>query len=229
MHGGRSTGARSVEGKRRQAEGHEHWLRLVRGQGRKPGPAKGTGGRPRKTAMIDPAERLRADTLAALGTNRPKGRSTPMPDAPDQELWSFIEQVMADMQIRPMPSKPVLAVSNSEPPLPAIASPPPELTLVHDANVLASDVEAIGTLAMARIKETLAMAKPFDPADANYVALLKFTASVYGSTMNTILRADENRLRHRAVDRLPELLERVAEEERKRDARRTIEGTVRET
>jgi hypothetical protein len=95
---------------------------------------------------------------------------------------------------------------------------------VHDANVLASDVEAIGRLAMTRIKETLA--KPFDPADPSYVALLKFTASVYGSTMNTILRADENRLRHRAVDRLPELLQRVAEEERKRDARRTIEGTV---
>ena len=125
--------------------------------------------------------------------------------------WRFIEQ-------------PVQSVSNPEAPLPAIASPPPELTLVHDANVLASDVETIGALAMARIKETLA--KPFDPADANYVALLKFTASVYGSTMNTILRADENRLRHRAVDRLPELLQRVAEEERKRNARRTIEGTL---
>ena len=125
--------------------------------------------------------------------------------------WRFIEQ-------------PVQSVSNPEAPLPAIASPPPELTLVHDANVLASDVEAIGRLAMTRIKETLA--KPFDPADASYVALLKFTASVYGSTMNTILRADENRLRHRAVDRLPELLERVADEERKRDARRTIEGTL---
>jgi hypothetical protein len=76
-------------------------------------------------------------------------------------------------------------VSNPEPPLPPIPSPPPELTLVHDANALASDVEAIGRLAMTRIKETLA--KPFDPADASYVALLKFTASVYGSTMNTIL------------------------------------------
>ena len=125
--------------------------------------------------------------------------------------WRFIEE-------------PVPSVSNPEAPLPAIASPPPELTLVHDANVLASDVETIGALAMARIKETLT--KPFDPADANYVALLKFTASVYGSTMNTILRADENRLRHRAVDRLPELLQRVAEEERKRNARRTIEGTL---
>jgi hypothetical protein len=119
--------------------------------------------------------------------------------------------------------KPILAVSNPEQ-LPPIASPPPELTLVHDANALASDVDAIGRLAITRIKETLA--KPFDPADENYVALLKFTASVYGSTMNTILRADENRLRHRAVDRLPELLNRVRDEERKREARRTIEGTL---
>jgi hypothetical protein len=134
-----------------------------------------------------------------------------MPDVPEEARWRFIEE--------PAPS-----VSNPEPPLPAIASGPPELTLVHDANVLASDVEAIGQLAMARIKETLAT--PFDPAGENYVALLKFTASVYGSTMNTILRADENRLRHRAVDRLPELLERVAREERKREARRTIEGTL---
>ena len=132
-----------------------------------------------------------------------------MPDAPEEARWRFIEQ--------PAPS-----VSNSEGPLPAI--PPSEFTLVHDANALASDVEAIGQLAMARIKETLA--KPFDPADENYVALLKFTASVYGTAMNTILRADENRLRHRAIDRLPELLKRVAEEERKREARRTIEGTL---
>ena len=147
-----------------------------------------------------------------------------MPDAPEEALWRFIEQVMDDIPVRPPRPKPVLAVSNPEPPPPAVVSPPPELTLVHDANALASDVEAIGRLAMTRIKETLV--KPFDPADASYVALLKFTASVYGSTMNTILRADENRLRHRAVDRLPELLKRVAEEERKREARRTIEGTL---
>jgi hypothetical protein len=206
MHGGRSTGARSIDGKLRQAEGRERHFRRLRALGRKPGPAKGTGGRPRKTAL----ERLRADTLEALDAGRLKKRSTPMADTPEQRRWRFIEQ-------------PVPSVSHPEPPLPA-ALPPPELTLVHDANVLASDVEAIGQLAMARIKETLA--KPFDPADASFVALLKFTASVYGTTMNTILRADENRLRHRAVDRLPELLERVAEEERKRAARRTIEGTV---
>jgi hypothetical protein len=126
--------------------------------------------------------------------------------------------------------KPALVVDNPEPgppPLLPIAVSPPELILVHDAdavNALASDVEAIGTLAMARIKETLS--KPFDPSDANYTALLKFVSSVYGSTMTTLLRADENRLRRRVVDRLPELLQRVAEEERKREARRTIEGAL---
>jgi hypothetical protein len=222
MHGGHSTGARTIDGKQRQAEGRERHLRRLRGQGRKPGPPKGTGGRPRKAAMVDPAERLRVDTLEALGAKR---RSTPMADTSEQELWSFIEQVMTNMPARPPSPKPVLAVSNPQPA--ATSASPAELTLVHDANLLASDVEAIGQLAMARIKETLA--KPFDPSDASYVALLKFTASIYGTTMNTILRADENRLRNRAVDRLPELLERVAEEERKRDARRTIEGTARET
>jgi hypothetical protein len=209
MHGGHSTGACSIDGKLRQAEGRERYLRRLRGEGRKPGPAKGTGGRPRKTALVDPAEWLRLDTLAALRPDQLKRRNTLMSDASEEAGWRFIEQ----------PGPPV---SNPEPPSLAIASQPPQLTLVHDANALASDVEAIGRLAMTRIKETLA--KPFDPADENYVALLKFTASVYGSAMNTILRADENRLRHRTVDRLPELLRRVAEEERKRAAR-TIEGS----
>ena len=54
-------------------------------------------------------------------------------------------------------------------------------------------------------------------------------AQTTGLAVNAQLRADENRLRHRAVDRLPELLERVAREERKRAARRTIEGKLRDT
>ena len=121
--------------------------------------------------------------------------------------------------------KPRLVVSH-EPADEGERAPTRALTLVHDADALAKDVTTIGQLAMARIKETLS--KPFDPADPNYQALLRFTSGVYNSTMTTMLRADENLLRARAVDRLPELLERVAEEERKRDARRIIEGTVRE-
>src|SRR5262245_44938878 len=96
------------------------------------------------------------------------------------DLRRLADKLFADLpknEPPPPPPKPVLAVSNPEPRLPAIASPPPELTLVHDANALASDVEVIGHLAITRIKETLA--KPFDPADPSYVVLLKFTASVY--------------------------------------------------
>jgi hypothetical protein len=97
-------------------------------------------------------------------------------------------------------------------------APTRALTLVHDADALAKDVATIGQLAMARIKETLS--KPFDASDPNYQALLRFTSGVYNSTMTTMLRADENLLRARAVDRLPELLARVAEEEHKRLDRR---------
>jgi hypothetical protein len=67
---------------------------------------------------------------------------------------------------------------------------------------------------------------PTDRGDGN---LLRAQTTAAGLAVNAQLRADENRLRHRAVDRLPELLERVAEEERKRAARRTAEGKLRET
>ena len=49
LHGGLSTGARTAEGKRRQAEGYRRWLERLRAERKKPGPAKGTGGRPRSS------------------------------------------------------------------------------------------------------------------------------------------------------------------------------------
>ena len=66
---------------------------------------------------------------------------------------------------------------------------------------------------------------PTDRGDGN---LLRAQTAAAGLAINAQLRADETRLRHRAVDRLSELLERVAEEERKREARRTIDGTLRD-
>jgi hypothetical protein len=74
LHGGASSGARSVDGKRRQAEGRERYLRVLRGKGRKPGPPKGTGGRPRKITAV-PVERLRLSALAALDDLTRKWRS----------------------------------------------------------------------------------------------------------------------------------------------------------
>ena len=67
LHGGASTGAVSPNGKQRQAEGREAYLRRLRAQGRRPGPPKGNCRRPRN---LDPVEQLRLDTLAALGGER---------------------------------------------------------------------------------------------------------------------------------------------------------------
>jgi hypothetical protein len=92
LHGGHSTGARTIDGKMRKAEGRDRHLCRLRAEGRRPGPSKGTGGRPRKAALVDPAERLRADTLAALSVGHLKKRSTPMADAPEEERWRFVEQ-----------------------------------------------------------------------------------------------------------------------------------------
>jgi len=132
--------------------------------------------------------------------------------------WSpFMREIFAE-HAAAMARKPHLVVSHEPEREEARTPPTHQLALVHDADALARDIANIGKLAIARIKETLS--KPFDPADPNYQALLRFTSGVYNSTMTTMLRADENLLRARAVDRLPELLERVAEEERKRLDRR---------
>jgi hypothetical protein len=55
LHGGLATGARTPEGKQRQADGRRQWRENLRADGRKPGPAKGTGGRPR--GSHNPSER----------------------------------------------------------------------------------------------------------------------------------------------------------------------------
>jgi hypothetical protein len=195
--------------------GYERW----RAAGGKAGPPLWKGGRPRRDKPVrivlvaTPEERRQATrrALAALDERRQA-----MPEWSPFMLEIFAEHASA------MARKPHLVVSHEPEREEARTPPTHQLTLVHDADALARDIANIGKLAIARIKETLS--KPFNPADPNYQALLRFTSGVYNSTMNTMLRADENLLRARAVDRLPELLERVAEEERKRlDRRRSID------
>ena len=109
--------------------------------------------------------------------------------------------------------------------LPAIMEPEPVAQVATtERETLAPELERVTWLGLQKLEQILRI--PTDRADGN---LLRAQTTAAGLAVNAQLRADENRLRHRAVDRLPELLERVAEEERKRDARRTIEGTVRET
>jgi hypothetical protein len=66
LHGAFSTGARTPEGKQRQAEGRRRWLERLGAEGKKPGPPKGTGGRPR--ASDDPLRDFR--TLPEIKAKR---------------------------------------------------------------------------------------------------------------------------------------------------------------
>lgn len=127
---------------------------------------------------------------------------------------------------------PHLAVDNPEPQPPQllpISVSPPDIALVvnNDApavdNALRRGLDEIGGLTNARIKEILAF--PFDENDPHYATKVKFLSSIYGINNNTRVRVDENALRRHVVSNLPRLLEQVAEEERKREAR-TIEGTL---
>src|SRR6516165_8206860 len=238
LHGGASTGAKSLDGKQRQAEGRARWLRKLRGEGRRPGPAKGTGGRPRKdSTAVAPVERLRLDTLAVIDME--KGNTRMSEPSPTPEEWQavldpalmprtprsgapadrFTCEPLADI---PAPPKPTLTVSNPAPePGPPAALPP---VIVEDASKLATEVEIIAQAAIERIKELLK--HPFDSKDPNFAALLRFLSSTYNTSMTTIARTDDNRLKRQAVSRLDYILERAAEERRKRDARSAIEGTA---
>jgi hypothetical protein len=192
---------------------------LVAGYGRwrdaggKPGPRKGLAQGRMRIAPRMTKEDKRRRALAAVE------RKAMMPDPINDLRKIFQDARTPAKEAEESACKPHLVTSN-ELLAPQDERASTQLTLVHDADALARDIASIGKLAIARIKETLS--KPFDPADPNYQALLRFTSGVYNSTMNTMLRADENLLRARAVDRLPELLARVAEEERKRCERRRI-------
>jgi hypothetical protein len=205
--------------------GYANW----RAGGGKPGPKKGTGGRPRNaTPRVSKQERLRQQTLGTLNAVTGTAERPPIPNLLHEALAGLQEYRHAQ-ELR----KPRLAVDNAQEPVvvadtqgPPVVDveqsqqpqpPSTKLVLVHDADALSRDLANIGKLAIARIKETLS--KPFNPADPNYQALLRFTSGVFNSTMCTMLKADENLLRARAVDRLPELLERIALEEKKRNAR----------
>jgi hypothetical protein len=126
----------------------------------------------------------------------------------------------------PPPPKPtVVAVNPAR--QPADDSPVPPPAIVEDASKLAIDVEQIASAAIDQIKEILR--HPLDRQDPNFAALLRFLSSTYNTSMTTILRADENRLKRQAISRLPEIAARAAEERRKRDERRTIESVVVQT
>jgi hypothetical protein len=106
----------------------------------------------------------------------------------------------------------------------AIVRNEPMAEVATERQALAPELERVTWLGLRKLEQILRI--PTDRGDGN---LLRAQTAAAGLAVNAQLRADENRLRHRAVDRLPELLERVAEEERKRAAHRTAEGKLRDS
>jgi hypothetical protein len=60
------TGARTPEGKQRQAEGRRRWRENLRAEGRRPGPAKGRGGRPRGSHNPSPETKAQRQLAHAM-------------------------------------------------------------------------------------------------------------------------------------------------------------------
>ena len=271
VHGGTSTGARSLDGKQRQAEGRQRYFAQLRG--RQGGSAKATIPAPpvstpaaaaRKAASTTatPVERMRLDALSNLPPqpapkvceNERLADADRVADVPPPHLEQSAEPELVTIydcygdpitvkptspeafrrvldelfpngvfaDAKPQPAKPALAVANPAPqPGPPAVLPP---VIVEDTSKLANEVEDIAQAAIERIKELLK--HPFDSEDPNFAALLRFLSSTYNTSMITIARTDDNRLKRQAVSRLDYILERAAEERRKRDARSAIEGTT---
>jgi hypothetical protein len=144
---------------------------------------------------------------------------------PPETLSRVLDELFPDgvvPALRQAPATPALAVATPAPDEGLPATLPP--VLVEDTSKLAREVEEIAQAAIERIRELLKA--PFDHTDPNFAALLRVLSSTYNTSMTTIARTDDSRLKRQAVSRLDTILARVAEERARRDARRTIEGTT---
>jgi hypothetical protein len=144
-----------------------------------------------------------------------------------EEVQRELRQLLVDNIPADPPPKPVLVASNPDPqppPLLPISVDRPDIALVVDndaTNALARELEENARVAAKRVREVLD--NPPEKGDPLYPQWLQFLSSTYSSSMTTLVRVDENKLRRQEISRLPELLAKVAEQERLRDARRTIE------
>jgi hypothetical protein len=85
VHGGASTGARSLDGKQRQAEGRERYFARLRGQ--QGGPPRATiPARDGASASADPVEHMRLEALASLP---PAGNIPPAPASAPAAPWAI--------------------------------------------------------------------------------------------------------------------------------------------
>ena len=84
---------------------------------------------------------------------------------------------------------------------------------------MAAELEAVAQLGLKNLRDILTA-----PLDFEDSSLLRAKNAAATTALNTQIRADENQLRHRTVDRLPELLEILREEQIKLAIRRAGNG-----
>ena len=84
---------------------------------------------------------------------------------------------------------------------------------------MAAELEAVAQLGLKNLRDILTL-----PLDLEDGSLLRAENAAANTALNTQIRADENRLRSAAVDRLPELLEILREEQIKYAMRRAGGG-----
>ena len=122
------------------------------------------------------------------------------------------------------PAKPDLALITNPEPVSRTA-PSGDLKVVYDADAGNTEVlrlaQDCGKLELERIKRRIER----DPDGRSDAGDQRFIASALNTATTASLRANEQRWRQHIVDKLPEWLERVAEEERKLEER-TIDGTL---
>jgi hypothetical protein len=106
---------------------------------------------------------------------------------------------------------------------PIVSQPPgaraDEAPVAGHPGDMAAELEAVAQLGLKNLRDILTA-----PLDFEDTSLLRAKNAAATTVLNTQIRADENQLRHRAVDRLPELLEILREEQIKYALRRAGGG-----
>jgi len=94
-----------------------------------------------------------------------------------------------------------------------------EASLAEHPGDMAAELESVAQLGLKNLRDILTL-----PLDLEDGSLLRAKNAAANTALNTQIRADENRLRSAAVDRLPELLEILREEQIKYAMRRAGGG-----
>jgi len=110
---------------------------------------------------------------------------------------------------------PIISQSPGLPP----AARADEASLAEHPGDMAAELESVAQLGLKNLRDILTL-----PLDLEDGSLLRAKNAAANTALNTQIRADENRLRSAAVDRLPELLEILREEQIKYAMRRAGGG-----